>query len=415
MSTSVLIEEMDNGLCLIGEEIPGVESVAYELCIPGGVCYDPNEQLGLSLVLSEMIGKGAGPYDSRALSDEYDRLGIRHSEAVGQEKIVFRGICLYEDLERALELLCLTLTEPRLPESQLQAVKDLLCFDLRSLVDYPAQRSAIELQNRYFLPPQNRSPYGSMEGIESVSVEDLKALVERFLRPRGAVLSVAGKIDQSGYPAAARRIFSKWKGESVPRIHLSGIEPPFIEHLPEESAQVYLAMAFNAAPFSNPRYYAGRVYNEVMSGGMFGRLFLEARERRGLCYSIHSSYSANNDGGTFSVYAGTSPDRIDELYSVVIEELRLDSLDLSEQELARCRANLKSSLIMSEESSAARASANASDWWLMGRVRGVHEIEAAVESTDTDAVLEYLKAYPPHDFSVLTLGPSGLSQSRQGG
>ena len=72
MLNEVIITTLDNGLTIIVEQMPQVESAAYSLCIPGGVLNDPADAVGCSLVLAEMSSRGAGQYDSRQLSDAFD-------------------------------------------------------------------------------------------------------------------------------------------------------------------------------------------------------------------------------------------------------------------------------------------------------------------------------------------------------
>ena len=72
------------------------------------------------------------------------------------------------------------------------------------------------------------------------------------------------------------------------------------------------------------------------------------------------------------------------------------------------QAGLKSSLIMQEESTSARAGALASDWYYLGRVRSFDEIQAAIDGLTPDGIVEHLRRRPPKDFTIVTLGPKAL-------
>ena len=74
----------------------------------------------------------------------------------------------------------------------------------------------------------------------------------------------------------------------------------------------------------------------------------------------------------------------------------------------RVQAGLKSSLIMQEESTSARAGALASDWYYLGRIRTVEEIQQAINDLSADAIVEHLRRCPPRDFTIVTLGPKPL-------
>ena len=77
-------------------------------------------------------------------------------------------------------------------------------------------------------------------------------------------------------------------------------------------------------------------------------------------------------------------------------------------ELERLKARMKSSLIMSQESSMARAGAIARDWYYLEDVRTLDEISQLVDALTPESINAYLVEHPPGGFSVVTLGQSPL-------
>ena len=133
--------QLENGLTLIVEEMTHVESVSYDLIVPGGFVADPHDQIGASLVLAELIGRGAGKYDSRELSEAFDGLGIRHGEGAGADRFTLGGSLVADALPTALELVSLIVREPRLPDDEVPNIRSLLLQDIDSLPDNPARRA----------------------------------------------------------------------------------------------------------------------------------------------------------------------------------------------------------------------------------------------------------------------------------
>jgi predicted Zn-dependent peptidase len=107
-------------------------------------------------------------------------------------------------------------------------------------------------------------------------------------------------------------------------------------------------------------------------------------------------------------YAGTGADRAQETLDVTFAELRRLKDGISDDEIDRVKAGLKSSLIMAEESTGARASSIASDWYYLGRIRSFDEIKDAIEGLTPAAVLGYLERHPVRDVTLVTLGPAPL-------
>lgn len=404
MAEEASIIQLSNGLTLISEEVPEADSVAYELSIPGGMLCDSKGEEGTSLLLAEILSRGAGPYDSKKLSDEFDKFGIRHVENALHDRFSFKGLCLAGDEIRGLELLSMMMLEAWLPGEYLESIKQLLLFDLDALADAPSERTLIALAERYFPDPHGRSPYGSRDGIKSASRERLEERFKEQFKPQGSVLSICGGHNRDKILDFVEKVFANWVGKSKEVPRCLKVNSGFYEHKGEKTSQLYLALAFPAVPCTHPLYYVVRVLNEILSGGMYGRLFLEIRERRGLCYSVHSRYSGTEDLGTFFVHASTTPEKADVLLRVLSEELQKSASDIDDEELARAKINLQTSLILGEEGVSSRCAGNLYDWWFFKRIRSIKEIREKIQAVRKQDIAEYLQEYPFLPLSLVTLG-----------
>jgi predicted Zn-dependent peptidase len=141
---------------------------------------------------------------------------------------------------------------------------------------------------------------------------------------------------------------------------------------------------------------------------MSSRLFSEVREKRGLCYTVYASYHTLRDQGCVLCYAGTTAQRAQETLDVTLEQLRLLEQGIEPGELALLKTRVKSSLVMQQESSSARSSALARDWYHLGRVRTLDEVERKVEELTCESINRYLAENPPRDFTIVTLGQQAL-------
>ncbi|RMG43195.1 MAG: insulinase family protein [Candidatus Dadabacteria bacterium] len=403
-----IIEKLANDLVVIVEEIDHLESVAYNLFLRGGVVNDPEERVGASLVLAELIGRGAGELDSRALSDAFDARGISHQEASSLNRYVLRCSLLSDYLSDALELTAKMVKQPRLPQEELASIKSLLIQDIEALKDNPSRRALVELAKLYFPVPFNRPVIGELEGINATSLKDIVALKEQCFLPGGAVLSVAGKVKASRVIKEAGKVFTGWSGEGPGIPDFKGFPKPQAYHIDSNSAQLQIALIYPSAKFGDHDYYAAKVLNGILSGGMFGRLFIEVREKKGLCYSIYSRHGSTAEYGTVTVYAGTTPERAQETLDTIIEVLTGIKGTISDEELERAKANIVSALVIGEESTGARAASNASDWWTSGRVRTLDEIKEKIFNVTIEDINRHLEAYSPLNCSILTLGSRRL-------
>ncbi len=402
---STLVQQtLSNGLTVLIEPAHHVESVAYELQLPGGTITDPAGFEGSSLILSELLSRGAGELDSEKLLEAFDERGISHGESGGFDRLHLRGGCLDRDIARALELTAKMVREPRLPAEEIEPVRSLFLQDIAALADNPAKRAGQELSARYYPAPFNRSSLGTEAGLKACNEASIRADALKRLAPTGAILSIAGRVEPEAVFKQIQALFGDWKGGGVELPRFAPLPPRTRTHIAVEAAQMQLVLAVPGARFADPLFYAAKVMNGILSGGMFGRLFIEVREKRGLCYTVHARHAAGREFGMTMVYAGTTPERAHETLSVILAELERAADGITAEEMARAKANLKASVIMSEESMSGRAATNASDQWLGGRIRSVGEISAAIDGVTVEDLHRYLAAFPWNDYRLVTLG-----------
>ena len=397
-----------NGLTLLAERMEHVRSAALNFLVPSGCVYDPQPQLGIASVLSQLITRGAGDRDSRELSLALDNLGLDRDESVGSLHLRFWGATVARHLPAALEIYADILRRPHLPEEELDPVKALALQDLQGLEDEPRQKVLIEVRRRHFPPPLGQDRRGTEATIEGLTGTQIRDHYQRFFGPRGTILSVAGNIEWDPLRDQVGRLFGDWQGGGAPELVLG----PVLEqraYLEKETTQTQIGIAYPSVPIGHADYYAALGAVNVLSGGMSARLFTEVREKRGLCYAVWASYSTFKDRGSVLCYAGTTNERAQETLDVTLGELMRLQEGIEQDEVDRVQAGLKSTLIMQEESTSARAGTLASDWYYLGRVRTFEEIQAAVNGLTPDGIVGHLRRHPPEDFTIVTLGPKPLA------
>lgn len=404
---NVHTHQFENGLMLIVEEMPDVQSAAFSMLVPAGCIFDGPGQHGSASMLADWITRGAGSRNSRELSSTLDNLGLQRNEHVGARHTSFYGACVADKLVDCLRIYGDILLRPKFPDDQFEPVRLGAEHSLLSVEDDPQRKTMIELRRRSFTRPWGLPPDGSLEGLPNITRETLRTHFEKCFRPNGSTLGIAGNVKAKEIVKAIGEVFGEWPRKPVVEVAPgeTGPQRDFIEH---DSAQTHIGVSYKSVAYPDPDYYNAWAAASVLSGGMSARLFTEVREKRGLCYSISASQSSMKHEGHVVCYAGTSNERAQETLDVMLKELvRLgDGIDVSE--LDRCKARAKSSLIMQQESSRGRASSLARNWFLLGEVRTLDEVRKEIDALTTESILEYVHRMPAKDFTVLTVGPKPL-------
>ncbi len=398
---------LPNGLTVLGEKMPGVQSAAMTLLLPAGASFDPREASGVSTVLSDLVLRGAGNRNSRELTDYLDSLGLHRSASVGTYHTRFGCAAMAARVIEAVPTYADIVRRPHLPESGFEAARDLAIQAIEGIEDDPRQKVLIKLREWHFPWPFGRNSMGDKQQLEAMKVEAARQQHTERYQPEGMILAMAGDIDFAGLVAAADERFGDWTASKPPAVDMAS-PPGRIYHDEHPSEQTHIGIAYPAVEETHPDYYSLRLAVEVLSGGMSGRLFTEVREKRGLVYNVWAGYTSLKDRGSILGYAGTSNDRAQATLDTFIAELYRLCDGITADELGRAKTGLKAATIMQGESTSARAGAIAHDFFIRGRIRTLDEMKAAIDGITVNQVNDYLKKNRPGPFTIVTVGPKAL-------
>jgi len=401
----------DNGLVLLAEPMPWLESAAWAIFLPAGCCCDPPSRLGLSSLTTEMVQRGCGPRDSRQFLEALERLGVEHNSSVTAAHSSFSGATVAENLCDALALYADLVRRPHLPAEQLEDARQVCLQEVRAAEDDVAHKVMQELRRRHYPDPWGRPSQGELAPLERVVLKDVQTHVATTYVPRGTILAVAGNFPWERLRDTVGQLFGDWPAAAPPEVQETSALNGY-QHLTFDSSQTQIGVAFASVPYRHPDYFQARGAVGVLSDGMSSRLFTEVREKRGLCYSVYASCHSLRDRGSVQCYAGTSTQRAQETLNVLVDQLHQLAQGIQQAELDRLNARIKSNLIMQQESSGSRCLALAVDWYHLGRVRTLQELGQIIDQLSCESINAYLARNPTPTFTIVTLGAEQLEVPR---
>lgn len=404
---SVLHRQLDNGLILLGEPMPWLRSAAFSLLMPGGTCFEPDGLEGLAGLACEMSQRGCGPWASREFMERLDFHGIQRSSTITTHHACFNCAMPGDVLPESIQILGNLVQRPHLPESQLEDSRCLCMQELRSLDDEPSHRCFTELKRFRFPLPYGRISQGTLSGLEAIDHQSVVKFVADQYTPQGSILAVAGKFDWPQLCDWVEEEMGSWSG-SCPA-SLPGLQPVYgSRHVDHGSSQTHFALAYECASYSDPQYYEARALVGVLSDGMSSRLFTELREKRGLVYSVFANCFSLAGQGSVLCYAGTTTNRAQDTLQVLLETIHSLGQGIQDDELERLKNRIRSSMVFEQESSMARSSQIASDWFYLGRVPDRQEVSDRINALSAEGLMEYFIAHRPKNFSLVTVGSQPL-------
>jgi len=221
-----------------------------------------------------------------------------------------------------------------------------------------------ELFNAAYFPdqPLGRPIEGTRETVPTFDHKTTVAFHGREFSYTNLVIAAAGNVDHDRLVELVASGFGGCEGgvgarsEKATDDNPQSAAPILVEQKTElEQAHLVIATPWPSA--LNEERYAASLLASVIGGGTSSRLWQKIREERGLAYSVGAGGTAFSDVGVFSIYAGTSPQHLDEVLDLSLTALRdVVRESVSEEELRIAKEQAISSILLGLESSSARAS-----------------------------------------------------------
>jgi predicted Zn-dependent peptidase len=382
---SVAVTTLKSGINVVTDTMPHLETASLGVWVNAGSRDERREENGISHMLEHMAFKGTRRRTARQIAEEIEAVGGDLNAATSAETTAYYARVLKADVPLALDVLSDILSEPAFDRDEIAREQSVIVQEIGAVADAPDDVIFENLQSVAFPDqPLGRSILGTAKTVRSFDAVKLREYLTRNYRGPEMVVAAAGAVDHKAVVAEVERRFSSFNGPATPLPEPASFGGG--THVEERDLeQVHIALALPGIPLKDPAIYSLQAFTNVLGGGMSSRLFQEAREKRGLCYSIYTFHMPYSDVGMFGLYAGTDAADTSELMRLIVEEIANASETLSESEIARAKAQMKAGLLMALESSGERIGQLARQMITQGRPIPVDELVAKIEAVTAES------------------------------
>ncbi len=410
MSAEVTV--LDGGLTIATDAMPDLETASVGIWVGAGARHETVEENGISHMLEHMAFKGTERRSARDIAEQIEAVGGHLNAHTSREHTAYYARVLKENLPLAVEILGDILQHSVFDEEELGREREVVVQEIHQVNDTPDDVVFDHLQEVAFPEqPLGRSILGTSERVSAFDRAALIRYQEHHYRPSNMVLAAAGQVDHGALAELAAGIFAELPDGGAPaqdQARYRGGD----RRESRDLEQVQLTLGFPGVAYRDPDFYPAQVLATVLGGGMSSRLFQEVREKRGLAYSVFAFSSSYVDGGLFGIYAGTGSHQLAELVPVIGGQVEAVAAGADENEVARARAQLKASLMMSLESSSARCEQLARQLQIYGRPVPPAEVAAEIDRVDAGAVRAVARRIATSQgLSVAAIGPVAALES----
>ena len=408
---SQTLYRFDNGLRLLVDPMPGLKTFALNALVHGGTRFETAEQSGWAHLLEHMVFKGAGGRDAKSLAEAIEHKGGTINASTGYEHTRFEVRGLNSLLPLALEIVRDLMFRADLDGAELKREKKVVQQEINEAYDTPDDHVFDLLQEAMFEDQSLGRPIlGTTASLKPADPVNLRGFAETLYAPHRVVICISGGVTAEDVYAVAKALL-----DAVPAQTGFG-DPEPLRFTPgrrlqrRRIEQANLALGYAGLSRYHPDIIALRLFSEILGGGMASRLFQEAREARGLAYTIDAWCTPYRDGGVFGVYAGCAAKDVAPLAELIQRVTAELSSDPSIRELERARAQFQTSLFLNHEGAASRAATFASQLSTFSKVFGLDEVAAEIEAISRDDLVRVGQGVSSQTVNASALlGPTSLT------
>ena len=412
MIDEVQSTRLPNGIAVLTEHMPGLRSVTVGIWVRRGSRHESPELNGICHFIEHAVFKGTKKRSARDIAAETDRLGGHFDAYTTHEMTGFAIKVADTSLAEAVDLLADLIAHPRFDQQDLEREQRVILEEMKMVEDTPDELLG-ELFNAAYFPnqPLGRPIEGTKTTVPTFDHKTTMAFHAREFSYSNLVIAAAGNVHHERLLELIGRSLNGCEGgaSARPTAMTSGRPRPASPILIEQKNELEQAHLVIATPWPDAlsdERYAASLLASVIGGGTSSRLWQKVREERGLAYSVGAGGSAFSDVGVFNIYAGTSPEQLDEVVDLSVEALR-DTVkeNVTNEELRIAKEQAISSILLGLESSSARASTLARQEIIHGRRISPDEVVEKVRAITSDQLRDVAQKY--FRTEVLALGALG--------
>ncbi len=425
---------LGNGLTVLLENIPHRTSATVGIWLPVGSRFETQRESGYSHFVEHMLFKGTKKRHYTELSRAIDRLG-GHLNASTSKEITDYYISLSgRHLPVALDVLADMFFDSLFSKEEFESEKKVIVEELKMGEDQPDDfLFDLFYQHQIGDNSLGRPIAGTPRGISRTSRDDLYNYYRGHYGPEGAVLSLAGALYSSSAEKKALLLeisahFDRkdhglegkpgFKGErfSTPEFQSPRLmKQKNLTHQAKKLEQVSFVISLPGTKTELDQAADLPVLTHYLGGTMSSRLFVELREKKGLCYSVSTFHSQFLHEGIWGIFCATSPDKYATAVETAMGEINALASGIDGGDIEESKSGLKGSIELSMESAHRRASYNARMHLYHDVQRDWREylsnIDRVTPATFLTAIRRLWKGASP---GITSLGPkiSGTTKNR---
>lgn len=385
---SVQIKKLKNGIPVLMDKIDEINSVTFGIFVKTGAKNELDGERGISHLLEHMMFKGTKTKSAKDISEIIDNEGGNINAYTGKENTVYYVQMLSGRLKKGIEILTDMFLNSTFSEENLEKEKNVVIEEIRMYDDIPEE--IIHDRNAAFVIDgvQGYCVLGTEESIRGITREKLIKYFSEQYRPENIVISIAGNFSYDDIENILNEGFGSIESKESKREYNGSMSIKNIDTIiKKDTNQVHLCFNTKGCSLTSDERYEVAIISNTLAGNMSSRLFQKIREDRGLAYSVFSYTSSFEEGGIFTVYAGTTKKDYKKVIEIIENEFEdIKNNGITEYELQKSKNQFLSAVTFGLESSKGRMNRMANSYLLYNEIKSLDEILEEIETITVEDI-----------------------------
>ena len=385
---SIRIEKLKNGIPVLMDKIEGINSVTFGIFVKTGAKNELSGEEGVSHLLEHMMFKGTKTKSAKDISEIIDNEGGIINAYTGKENTVYYVQMLSNRLKEGIEVLTDMFLNSTFSEENLEKEKNVVIEEIRMYDDIPEEIVHDRNTALVINGVQGNVVLGSEKSIREMTREKLVKYFKEQYRPENIVISIAGNFSYEDISEILNNGLGTIENISPEREYNGAMEIRSIENkITKDTNQIHLCFNTKGCSLTSDIRYEVAIISNTLAGNMSSRLFQKIREDRGLAYSVFSYTSSFEEGGLFTVYAGTTKKDYKEVLEIIENEFEdIKENGITEYELQKSKNQFLSAVTFGLENSKGRMNRMANSYLLYKEIKSLDEILDQIEKITVEDI-----------------------------
>ena len=389
--------QLSNGITVITEVLPYLRSTSFGVWVKVGSANEDNSNNGIAHIIEHMLFKGTQSRSAKQIADEMAKIGGNMNAFTSKECTSYYATTLSEHLPIAIDIISDMLNHSLIDEKALKKEKGVILEEIDMYDDSPEDLAHEMLQQRVWKDhPLGYMISGTKKIVRSVTREQILDFMDIFYVAENMIISVAGNFNEEEMIGLLEEKFGAIKTRST-NVGMEISKPQYKRVLckrNKEIEQLHCNIAFDCISYLSEERYVLSVLNSIFGGSINSRLFQKIRENSGLTYSIYSYGSSYRETGLLHIYAAMNPSQtttvVKKIFQIIAD---IKKKGVTAEELSMTKEQIKTELILGNESSKSRMNSNGKSLLNRGRIIPMEELIDGIEKVSLANVIDFANQY----------------------